>query len=291
MATQIQLTDKDVYERIKCIDVVTNSVYCIPSGGMCAGTYLKHARIVNNINEADVILDDIRDSGRTMELIQSRHPELTATWHFVVDKKTPNYLWDENDWIVFPWDMRHPKGSSGGEDCIVRLLQYIGENPEREGIIETPKRVLKAFKEMTDGYNKNPEEVLEKRFKCEHDDLVIVKNIYFTSLCEHHMLPFTGYATIGYIPKKEVVGLSKLARLVDVFAHRLQIQEQLTQQIADALQEALDPKGIGVVINAGHHCMSCRGVRRHESTTVTSAMRGVLLDKHEARAEFMQLIK
>lgn len=171
---------------------------------------------------------------------------------------------------------------------IVRLLEYIGENPSRDGLQDTPKRVLKAMKEMTAGYSVDIAALLSVSFDVDFDELVVVRNVPFNSLCEHHMLPFTGTATVGYIPKKRIVGLSKLARLVDAYAQRLQVQERMTKQIADAMVEHIDPLGCGVVIRGNHSCMSCRGIRK-QGEMVTSSMQGVLRTKPEARAEFLAL--
>lgn len=179
------------------------------------------------------------------------------------------------------------------EELIRGLLSYIGEDPDREGLRDTPKRVLKAWKEWASGYKQNPADVL-KTFEDGADgvnELVIVHNIPIISKCEHHLADITGHAHIGYIPNGRIVGLSKLARLADVFGRRLQVQERLTNQIADALEATLTPLGVGVLIRAHHGCMSTRGVKIHGSTTTTSAMRGVLLKEASARAEFLDLCK
>lgn len=174
---------------------------------------------------------------------------------------------------------------------IRNLLLHIGEDPDREGLLETPTRVAKAWKEWASGYGQDPAAVL-KTFEDGADgvgELVIVHNIPVISKCEHHLADIVGHAHVGYIPKGRIVGLSKLARLVDIFGRRLQVQERLTNQVADALQEHLDPVGVGVLIRAHHGCMSTRGVKIHGSTTTTSAMRGVLLKEASARAEFLTL--
>lgn len=180
---------------------------------------------------------------------------------------------------------------SKDEDLIRQLLIMVGENPTREGLIETPKRVIKAWKEWASGYGQDPKDIL----KCFEDgadgvdELVIVHNIPVISKCEHHLADVVGIAHVGYIPERRIVGLSKLARLVDCFARRLQVQERLTNQIADALVEHLQPVGVGVLIRAAHGCMSTRGVKIHGSATTTSALRGVLKKEASARAEFLQL--
>ena len=172
--------------------------------------------------------------------------------------------------------------------AIQQLIEYIGENPERDGLIDTPERVLKAMKEMTSGYNTDIAELLSVSFDVDFDELVVVRNVPFSSLCEHHMLPFTGTATVGYIPIERVVGLSKLARLVDAYARRLQVQERLTKQIADAMNEHIQPLGCGVVVRGNHSCMSCRGIQK-QGEMVTSALHGTLRTEAIQRQEFLSL--
>lgn len=178
------------------------------------------------------------------------------------------------------------------EDAVRTLLRFIGEQPNRDGLFETPHRVIKALLEMTEGYEVNPRVILDKRFDEKYDQVVILRNIAFTSLCEHHLLPFMGVATVGYLPglSGEVVGISKLARLVHVYARRLQVQERLTQEIAGSLQRHLDPAGVGVVIKAQHQCMSCRGIRQAGSEMITSCLLGAMRDEHDLRSEFMRLM-
>jgi GTP cyclohydrolase I len=180
-----------------------------------------------------------------------------------------------------------------GENIIRDLLLCIGENPDREGLRDTPARVIKAWKEWGLGYTQDPADVF-KTFEDGsngYDELVIVHNIPVVSKCEHHMADITGIAHVGYIPNGKIVGLSKLARITEVFSRRLQVQERLTVQIADSIVEHLTPKGVGVIIRASHACMSTRGVKIHNSVTTTSAMRGALLDKPAAREEFLTLCR
>lgn len=174
------------------------------------------------------------------------------------------------------------------EAGIVELLRYIGETPERDGLLNTPQRVVKAMREMTTGYATDIAALLSVNFDVDYDELVVVRNIPFNSLCEHHMLPFTGVATVGYLPNARVVGLSKLARLVDAYAKRLQVQERMTKQIADAMKEHLQPLGCGVVVRGNHSCMQCRGVQK-QGEMVTSALHGTLRDIHTQRQEFLAL--
>lgn len=177
--------------------------------------------------------------------------------------------------------------SQAAEGAVKTLLAFIGEDPARNGLLDTPQRVVKAWRELTSGYNQNPAEILGRVFEQDCDEMVILRGIRFYSTCEHHMLPFYGEAVVGYLPGK-VVGISKLARLVECYARRLQIQERMTSQIANAIVEHLDAKGVGVILKAHHMCMGCRGVQQSEAEMVTSAMLGRLRESAEARSEFLQ---
>lgn len=177
------------------------------------------------------------------------------------------------------------------QDIYREILRRFDEDPTRDGLERTPERMEKALEFLTKGYRENPTEILRGAlFDVDYDEMVIVKGIEMYSLCEHHMLPFFGRVHIAYIPKGKVIGLSKMARLVEVFSRRLQVQERLTQQIADAIQEAIAPQGVGVVIEARHLCMMMRGVEKQNSSTVTSAMVGVF-QNHQTRAEFLSLVR
>ena len=171
------------------------------------------------------------------------------------------------------------------------ILAYIGEDPEREGLLETPDRIIRSWGTLFGGYKQNPKEILSKVFTQKYDEMVLLKDIEIYSTCEHHMLPFFGKAHVAYIPNGSVVGISKLARLVECFARRLQIQEKLCNQITEAIDQHLKPLGAACVIEAKHLCMCCRGVQKQHSTMVTSSLNGVFLEKPEARAEFMRLIQ
>jgi len=178
------------------------------------------------------------------------------------------------------------------EELIRELLKEIGEDPQREGLERTPTRVAKAWEYLTSGYKQNVQDVLnEALFTEEYDEMVVVKDIDLYSMCEHHMLPFFGKCHIAYMPSNKIVGLSKLPRLVEMFARRLQVQERLTTQIAQTLNEVLQPRGVAVVVEALHLCMLMRGVEKQNSKAVTSAMLGAFRDRPETRAEFMELIK
>ena len=176
--------------------------------------------------------------------------------------------------------------------AVKTLISWAGDDPTREGLVETPDRVIRAYREFFAGYEEDPEQVLTKTFEEVegYDDAVIVRNIRVESHCEHHMVPILGVAHVGYIPNKRVVGISKLARIVDIFGKRLQTQETMTAQIADTINRVLEPKGVAVVIDAGHQCMSTRGIHKTESSTITSRMLGIFREKPETREEFMHLI-
>ena len=172
------------------------------------------------------------------------------------------------------------------------MLEELGEDPQREGLLKTPERVAKSMKFLTNGYTKDPKKILESAmFVEEYSQMVLVKDIEIYSLCEHHMLPFFGKAHVAYIPNGHIVGLSKIPRIVDVYSRRLQVQERLTDEIKDCIQETLNPKGVAVVIEAQHLCMQMRGVEKQHSSTTTSAFSGIFLKDEKTRGEFMNLIK
>jgi len=268
-------------------------VYPIPRGGVPAAYLLKAAsevwaiHICANPQDADVFVDDIIDSGATMERYCDQYPGIPFL--ALVDKTDPADA--ALDWVVFPWE--ETDAASAEEDIVRRMLQVIGEDPDREGLRDTPKRVLKAWRTWFGGYGKDVAQVM-KVFEdgadgC--DEMVLVKDIPVFSHCEHHIAPILGVAHVAYIPNGKILGLSKIARVVDIFARRLQVQERLTNNIADALQEHLEPLGVAVVITAEHTCMTTRGVQIAGGRTTTSAMRGAFRDNPETRAEYMGLIK
>jgi GTP cyclohydrolase IA len=190
--------------------------------------------------------------------------------------------------------MARPKPDPGDPiaELVGSLLVELGEDPERQGLQATPDRVARAFRELTDGYGVKPEEVVAGAvFDQDYDEMVVVKDIPFYSLCEHHMLPFFGTVDVGYLPKGKVIGLSKIPRLVEVFSHRLQIQEQLTREIAEALNGTLAPKGVGVVVEARHLCMEMRGVETPGGHMMTSCMLGTFRRDPRTRAEFLDLVR
>ena len=177
--------------------------------------------------------------------------------------------------------------------AVTTLIEWAGDDPKIEGLVETPKRVVKAYEEFFAGYEQDPEEILQKTFKEVegYDEMVLVKDIAVESHCEHHIVPILGKAHVAYIPNNRVVGISKLARVVDVFGKRLQTQETMTQQIANTIENVLKPKGVAVVIDASHQCMSTRGIHKTESSTVTSSMRGIFKENPTTRNEFLNFIR
>lgn len=286
---------EDVWDRLaRLSSLIRNSVrvagqersiwiYGIPRGGAVVAGLLvahnpQHFTIADSPGEAEVLVDDILDSGAT-----------TTRWHretglrvfYLVPDKGPG-------WVVFPWEERDSTADIA--DTVVRQLEFIGEDPNREGLRDTPRRVIEALQEMTQGYEQDPKKILATRFRDDYDEMVVVRGIPFTSLCEHHALSFRGTADVGYVPAGQVVGLSKIPRLVHCFAKRLQLQERMTKQIAQALQEELKPMGVGVVVRAVHTCCADRGVRSHNEM-VTSCLLGCMREEPEARAEFLALVR
>jgi len=262
-------------------------VYGVPRGGIPIAYLLKaHGFEVTDLpSQADIIVDDLIDSGDTQKHYVGLYGK---PFYALLDKQTEAIYKDK--WIVFPWEASEEKSA---EDIPIRLLQYIGEDITRGGLKETPKRFLKAWKDWTKGYFQKPEDVL-KVFEDgaeNYDEMIVVSDIPVYSHCEHHLAPFFGTAQVAYIPDKKIVGLSKIVRLVEMFAKRLQVQERLTSQIADALQNSLKPQGVGVLIKCRHLCMESRGIECMGACTTTSALRGVFMDKTEVRNEFLRLVK
>lgn len=214
-----------------------------------------------------------------------RHMDTTMTKRITPARSTPPIFDDfdtESD-EIYDQDF---------EGIVRQMLVRIGEEPEREGLKRTPLRVAKAMDFLTSGYDMTVQDVVRNAVFEEHcEEMVIVKDIEFYSMCEHHILPFFGKAHVAYLPDNKVIGLSKVARIVDVFARRLQVQERLTNQIADAMMEILNPHGVAVIIKASHFCMMMRGVQKQNSSTITSAMRGTFRENARSRAELMDLIK
>lgn len=277
------LTWDDFFELLIPVqDKITTDdiVFGIPKGGMIVSNFLE-CKKTHDPNEATVIVDDIVDSGRTKKLHIENFPK--ARFITVVDKQVGTKY---DGYIVFPWE----EAEEDAEHTVAKMIEHLGDNPTREGLLDTPKRVVKSWKTLYGGYNQKPEEVLKTNFSVACDEMIISKDIEFYSTCEHHMLPFFGKAHIAYIPRSNVVGLSKLSRLLEVYARRLQIQERLTNQIADGIMNVMNPLGAGVIIEAKHFCMVCRGVQKKNSTMITSAIRG-LFKSAEVKNEFHNLCK
>lgn len=263
-------------------------LYGVPRGGVAAAyavaqalkVFGRDAEVVDDVSRADYVIDDLIDSGATAaRFVEKEFYSLFKRSDF------------GGQWLVFPWEVGDHDASK--EDIIVRQLQAIGEDVTRGGLLETPARVVKAWGERFWGYGQDPADVLkvfeDGAERC--DQMVVVSNIPIYSKCEHHLEDIFGVVHIGYIPSGKVVGLSKLARVADIFARRCQVQERLTNQIADALDENLSPQGVGVVIEARHMCMESRGVRTPGTTTTTSALRGDMLSDAATRAEFLSLVR
>jgi len=278
-------------------------IYGVPRGGCSAALLVqslahRDGQSIMVLDEPDaagttLIVDDIVDSGKTLRPFIDQEYTVDALYRSrQAPKEIAPHAVRVNGWITFPFERNERNEGTGAEDLVIRLLQFIGEDPNRDGLKDTPKRVLKAWKEMTVGYGQDPKAILSRSFDQSHDELILLRGVRFTSCCEHHLLPFTGTAAIGYIPSPTggVVGISKLARVLECFARRLQLQERLTKQVADAITEALSPLGVGVVIRASHSCMSCRGCLQPDSDLITSVMTGMLRDSTPARAEFLSLV-
>jgi GTP cyclohydrolase IA len=268
------------------------SIYGVPRGGLAlamALSYSMNIPLVTHPNSESLIADDIIDSGAT----RKRYPNHDFA---CIHAKPGNFdcpgqtfhVKSPEGWIIYFWEETEEKSIT---DSVVRQLQYLGEDCKREGLEQTPNRVIKSWQKIYEGYNQNPEELLTIFETDGYDQMVLLKDIEFYSTCEHHVLPFWGKAHVAYIPGAHIVGISKLARLVDMYARRLQIQERICEQVTEALMQYLKPKGAACIIEASHLCMRARGVEKQNSVMVTSSLKGVFLTNSEARAELMGLIK
>jgi GTP cyclohydrolase I len=272
-------------------DISPLCLYGVPRGGVYCALLIKNALkklgresfISNQIQEAHFLVDDIVDSGATKQKYTSKY---STPFIALIEKGHPIY---SGCWVVFPWEEANQE--TGVEENIRRVLEYIGEDPNREGLIETPKRVVRSFEKLYGGYAQNPQDILKTFTEGACDEMVLLKNIELYSTCEHHMLPFYGKAHIAYIPNGKVVGVSKLARLLEIYARRLQIQERIGQQITEALDTYLKPKGSACIIEAQHFCMVSRGVEKQNSIMVTSSLTGVFRNSIDTRNELLSLLK
>lgn len=279
-------------------------VFGVPRGGIPAayalvnainklgpsGNVAHPACYVDDSSQATIIFDDLIDSGATCKHYAGVCPQ--ATFYALINKQQSS-RWG---WVIFPWEKGIQDTDESITDNVTRMLQYIGEDVKREGLVETPARVVKAWSEWFSGYSQDPKKLF-KTFtdgaeKSQGDEMVVVHNIPIYSHCEHHVAAIFGEAHIAYIPNKQILGLSKFNRVVNCFMRRLQVQERLTNQIADAFEEYLKPKGVAVLITARHLCMESRGVHAPANTlTTTSALRGVMLENPSAKMEFMSLVR
>ena len=299
----INLTWDDVRKRAESLalalcrgftKVVELNVYPVPRGGIPAALAVQAAvgclnfplklNLVENSESADIIIDDIIDSGATKNRFV---PPLDSRFYALVDKPAERL----KDWVVFPWE-RMSNESVGPEENVRRLIEFIGDDPNREGLKETPARVIRSYEELLGGYKQDPRDVVKVFEDDTCDEMVIVRDIEFVSMCEHHMLPFMGKAHIAYIPDGKVIGVSKLVRVLEVFSRRLQIQERLCEQVTKALDDILKPKGSACVLEAKHLCMTARGVRKQGSVMVTSSLTGVFREQGNlARQELLGMIR
>lgn len=261
-------------------------VYGVPRGGLCVAYLMSHVfTITDSPDSADFIVDDVIDSGTTAHSF-SVYP---VPFYALIDKRELQSTF-HNKWLVFPWENTVESSIEGN---IQRIIQYIEPDPNRQGLAETPARVARAWNEWTSGYLMNPSDVF-KTFEDgseNYDQMIVVKDINFYSQCEHHMAPFFGTVSIGYIPDGKVLGLSKFPRLVDIFSKRLQVQERLTRQISEEIQTNLKPKGCAVYVKARHLCMESRGICKHGNETITTAISGIFQDQPAVKTEFLNYLR
>lgn len=276
---------KKVAKQIKDLNYKKIILYGIPNGGIYAAQAVyaelirmkQTAELTTNTYTSNIYIDDILDSGHTKEKYNNK-PFFTL---FTKKRKS--------QWYLFPWE--EIKNENGPIENIKRLIQYIGDDPNREGLRNTPSRVINSYTTLFSGYHKDPKDVITTFEKGSYSQIILLKDIEFYSTCEHHMLPFFGKAHIAYIPDKKVIGVSKLARILEIFTRRLQIQERICQQVTEALTKYLKPKGSACILEAQHFCMTSRGVQKQDSIMVTSSLTGCFLKEQNTRNELMNLIK
>lgn len=263
------------------------SIYGVPRGGAVVAALLsKHLDLpLVEAPEIDsLVVDDLIDSGKTHEALEE------FDWAVLyVKPHSPNfenlvYVSEVDGWVEFPWE---ESGQEDAENNFRRILEYLGEDPTREGLLDTPKRYVKFMKQFLDKEDFNFTAFANEGT----DEMVIQKDIHFFSLCEHHTAPFFGKAHVAYIPGEKIVGLSKLARTVKHYAERFQNQERITTQIAERLEKELAPKGVAVMLEAKHLCMEMRGVKTHDTSTITTKLTGAFKDNHDTRNEFLSAVK
>ncbi len=294
---QFDVQVEQLADQIKNADCDFTGIYGIPKGGIPVAVALSRLLslplvVETEIDECTLIVDDLVDSGNTISRFAGTNH--VATLQIKSHSPVPDFWVEKVDgWIVYPWEGSEEKSI---EDNIVRIIQFIGEDPTRPGLLETPARVARSFKELYAGYHQKPEDVFKVFDEEGYNELVWMKNIEFYSTCEHHMLIFFGKAHVAYIANSNrVVGASKLARLVDIFARRMTTQERIAKQVTEALMQHLKPVGAACIIEGVHMCMRCRGVSKQTSEMGTSCLRGRFLEDTDAgraaRAELMTLLK
>lgn len=258
-------------------------VYGIPRGGIFAAQafcscFSSEFEMTESPVEADIIIDDIIDTGKTIRIFEDEY-----------QKPVIPLFSSDGRWLEFPWERM--QNEAGPEENIRRIFEFIGEDPDREGLRETPSRVVRSWGKIFGGYKENVEEVFKIFEDDSTDEMIILRDIEFYSTCEHHLLPFSGKAHIAYIPDGKVIGISKLARILEIYSRRAQIQERLCRQITGAIMSHLNPKGAACILEAQHLCMTSRGVEKQNSIMITSSLEGVFKDNAMARSEFMTLIR
>jgi GTP cyclohydrolase I len=281
-------------------------MYGIPRGGAVVAGMLSqrlapHVTLLNgpiddSFAESCVIVDDIYDSGRTLAPWLRKNflcaVLVTKQQAGVAGVEYGSRL-PENEWVEFPWEANE----TGPHDAVRRLIQFVGENPDSDALKDTPRRVCDSLKERVAGRSADMGALFKSQFEAPTDEMVVLRGIDFVSTCEHHLMPFVGQAWVGYIPgqgtagKYRVVGLSKLARVVDVFALRLQLQERMTSEIAEAIFNGVGARGVGVIVRAKHLCMTTRGAKKQNADMVTSCLLGMFRTDHAARAEFLSMVQ
>lgn len=268
-------------------------LYPVPRGGIPVAMALSQITgipLTDTITPKTLIIDDLVDSGST----RSKYPDNDfACIH--IKKHTPKELYpeyfikEEDCWIEYWWERIEEKQPA--EDAVIRIIESIGDDPNREGLIDTPRRVIKSYQHLFSGYNKDPKDVMTIFNNEGCNQIVLLKDIEIYSMCEHHLLPLYGRAHLAYVPDKKIIGISKLARLIEIYTRRLQIQERIGEQVTSDLMKYLNPLGAACIIEADHLCMRMRGVEKQNSTMVTSSLKGIFLDDLSARRELMSLIK
>jgi GTP cyclohydrolase I len=287
------LSWSEVIERARWVAAeirVGDRIFGVPRGGAIVAGLIAALRpdvvCVDDPLAASVMVDDIIDSGRTRDrFFLGRSGESLVRFLALVDKTQGDR---DLGWVVFPWEASDVTVDL--ESTVVRQLQMIGEDPTRPGMLDTPRRYLRALQELTAGLGQDPAAPLAKQFDESHNEIVCVRGIEFVSLCEHHLLPFVGAIDFAYVPNGKVVGLSKIPRMIEVLARRPQVQERLTTEIATVFESALRPLGVMVVVEGEHSCMRARGVKS-KGSMVTSVVRGCFMEKPEARAEALALMR